>query len=150
MNEQKDINRSYTSKINLEDIKGGYDPTKIGFDMKKYLALDKKEKEKIFLKESEKFFQSPFNGGTIESYLRELKHDSKYIEGAVFLLFTKGAFHSVSNKGFTQIHDEVFNKAKETNNLWFYYHLRGYGFEHYMDGISGFGEPYNTRIDIKK
>lgn len=150
MNEQRYVEIYDTSKINLEDIKGGYDPSKAGFDMKTYLALDKKAREKIFWKEADKFFQSPFNGGTIESFLEELKYDSRYTEGSTFLLFTEGRFHSVSDEGFTQTHERVFKKAEETNNLWFYHHLRGYGFEHYLDGICGFGGPYSTRIDIKK
>jgi hypothetical protein len=144
------IERVEISKISLEYIKGGYDPSKEGFDIDGYLAMPEKEREEIYRAETDKFFQSSFNGGTIESCLNELKFDSRFTEGLCFLLFTEGAFHSVYKGSLSNLIVDTNKKIQETKKMWFYEELMGYGYEHYVDGIMGFGEPYDMRIDLKK
>jgi hypothetical protein len=142
------VERADVSELSLEDIKGCYDPSKAGFYMDKYLALSEKKKDKIYWEQSRKFFDSPFNGGTLDSFLKELKYDQRFTEDSIFLLFTDGAFHSKCDGGLTQTTEEVSRRIQETKKMWFWEHLRGYGFEHYLDGISGFGEPYSMRWDV--
>ena len=166
------------TSLNLEDIKGCYDPSKAGFDIgvyvdsdlpektlkavrhcynsdagfdvNRYLALPKKIRDQIYWKQSEMFFNSPFNGGTVKSFLDELKYDKRFTDDSIWLLFTDGSFHSKFDGGISKIFDDTRSRIKETGKLWFFEHLRGYGFEHYLDGISGFGGPYSTRIDLNK
>ncbi len=150
MSEQNLIERINVSDLDLNDIKGCYDPSKAGFDVNKYLALSGKKQEKVYWEQNEIFFNSPFNGGTVKSFLDELKYDKRFTEGNPWLLFTEGSFHSNFDGGITEIFKAVPQKIKETRKMWFFEQLRGYGFEHCLEGISGYGEPYSNRIDLSR